>query len=114
VFRRVRETTIRSRTMAETFEQRAIRNLNKRHRNAIRTAALDIQERAGYLLRELDAGVGILSGSLAGSAADIDRHVSALEAIREAAEIWESADTGAKPLPATHGGHPIDARRNTP
>jgi predicted DNA-binding protein (UPF0278 family) len=114
VFRRVRETTIRSRTMAETFEQRAIRNLRQRHRDAIRKAALDIQDRAGYLLRELDAGVGILSGSLAGSAAEIDRHVSALEAIRESAEIWESSDTGQPPLPASHAGHPVDPRRNTP
>lgn len=99
--------------MTETFEQRAIRNLNQRHLDGARRAALHIQETAGWILAELDKGQ-IPSHHLVADAVDLEQRIAALDAVRDATGIWESADTGQSPLPATHGGHPIDARENRP
>jgi hypothetical protein len=77
--------------MADKHTERAVSNLRARHTDAARRVAAHIAEYAGYILRDLDAGQ-IPAYHLVDDAVELDKRISALDAIRDLSGIYEAAD----------------------
>jgi actin-like ATPase involved in cell morphogenesis len=82
--------------MADKFQERAIKNVRKRHESQIRENAERIRDHVGYVLARLDAGrsdsVGLYADDISASARRIASCVTALEAVAEVTAIYETTD----------------------
>ena len=81
--------------MRETFEARVLRILRERHESQISENAGRIRDHIGYVLKRVEAGhadsTGMYAEDIAASVKRILRSVAALEAIKEACGIYDSA-----------------------
>lgn len=78
--------------MADAFTERALRSQVDRHVGYARAVAKHIQEYAGYVLRDLDAG-RIPGYHLVDDAVELEKRIAALDAIKDTTGIYDSETT---------------------
>ena len=72
----------------DAWQQRQTKNVRSRHEDAIRTAAAEAKELAGYVLRDLEAGRSCsYAGGLLSAAHAIVKASAAIDAIDETLKI---------------------------
>jgi hypothetical protein len=83
--------------MTDAFHDRAVKNVRDRHTEGAIAAARRVQETAGFILRDLEAG-RIPGYSLVDDALDLSRRTAALDTHRELTAIYATSDHPAGPV----------------